>query len=124
MLQARANKRERFSKRLIGWKAVTRKAQMSEDIDFYTSTMAKIYADQGHFEKAAEIYRFLLKQKPDRQDLIESLSEVERKSFYNEEKDHGSLVSLFVEWFDLALCRSRLRALGRIQKRLDDRSSL
>ena len=96
---------------------------MSEDTDFYTSTMAKIYADQGHFEKAAEIYRFLLKQEPDRQDLVESLSEIERKFFFNEKKDHGSLVSLFVKWFDLALCGNRLQTLRGIQRRLGGRSS-
>ncbi|MFC1811951.1 hypothetical protein ACFL03_04615 [Thermodesulfobacteriota bacterium] len=94
---------------------------MSEDTDFYTSTMAKIYADQGHFEKAAEIYRFLLKREPGRQDLIEALSEIERKFFSGEKNDHGSLVSLFVKWFDLALCSKRLRTLRRIQRRLDDR---
>lgn len=96
---------------------------MNEDIDFYTSTMAKIYTDQGHFEKAAEIYRFLLKQEPDRQDLIEALSEIERNFFFNEKKDHGALVSLFIKWFDLALCGNRLQTLRRIQRRQDGRSS-
>jgi len=96
---------------------------MSEDIDVYTSTMAKIYADQGHFEKAAEIYRFLLKQEPDRQDLIEALSQIERKFFSNEKKDHGALVSLFAKWFDLALCGNRLQTLRRIQRQLDGRAS-
>jgi hypothetical protein len=94
---------------------------MSEDIDVYTSTMAKIYADQGHFEKAAEIYRFLLKQEPGRQDLIESLSEIERKFVFNGKKDPGLLVSLFVKWFDLALCNNRLQTLRRIQRRLEGR---
>lgn len=95
---------------------------MSEDIDFYTPTMAKIYADQGHFEKAAEIYRFLLKQEPGRQDLIEALAEIEQNFSSGGTKDHGALVSLFVKWFDLALCGKRMDALRRIQRRLDDRS--
>jgi Tfp pilus assembly protein FimV len=42
---------------------------MTDKPDFYTKTMAKVYADQGYLTKAAEIYRFLLKQEPDRQDL-------------------------------------------------------
>ena len=94
---------------------------MSEDVDIYTVTMARIYADQGHFEKAAEIYRYLLKQEPDRQDLIEALSEMERGSFPGGKKDPRKLVSLFVEWFDLALRRNRLKTLRRIQKQATDR---
>lgn len=97
---------------------------MSEDTDFYTSTMAKIYADQGLFEKASEIYRFLLKKEPDRQDLVQALSEVEQRFSSVTKNKHDALVSLFVDWFDLALCGKRLQALRRIQKRLDGRRPL
>ena len=96
---------------------------MNEDIDFYTPTMAKIYEDQGLFEKAAEIYRFLLKQDPDRQDIREALSEIEQRHFGDEKKDHPSLVSLFVKWFDLALCGRRLKTLKRVQRRMGNKSS-
>jgi hypothetical protein len=31
--------------------------EMEKETDFYTGTMAKVYAGQGHWDKAAEIYR-------------------------------------------------------------------
>jgi pentatricopeptide repeat protein len=36
---------------------------MAADLDFQTATMAKVFADQGHYEKAADIYRNLLKRR-------------------------------------------------------------
>ena len=51
------------------------------DAVFYTVTMAKVYAEQGYYEQSAEIYRFLLKNDPGRQDLVAALSEVEKKLF-------------------------------------------
>ena len=33
---------------------------MSQEVNIYTETMAKVYADQGHWEKAAEIYHHLV----------------------------------------------------------------
>jgi len=46
------------------------------DKTFYTVTMARVYADQGHYEDAARIYRHLLDQTPDRSDLKEALDKV------------------------------------------------
>ncbi len=42
---------------------------MSKEIGIYTETMAKVYAAQGHWGKAAEIYRHLLTGAPARKDL-------------------------------------------------------
>ncbi len=77
--------------------------------------MAKIYADQGNLLKAAKIYRYLLKQEPDRQDLIYALSEVEKKITA---KDPGDLISLFCEWIDLLFAHNRLKKLKKLQHRL------
>lgn len=82
---------------------------------FSTATMAKIYADQGNLLKAAEIYRYLLKQEPDRQDLIEALSEVEKKIHA---RDSENLVALFCEWIDLLFTYNRLNKLKKLQHRL------
>jgi tetratricopeptide (TPR) repeat protein len=46
------------------------------DKTFYTLTMARVYADQGQYEEAARIYRYLLDQTPDRKDLREALDAV------------------------------------------------
>jgi hypothetical protein len=69
-----------------------------EDHVFYTRTMAKVYADQGNLGKAAEIYNYLLKQEPGRQDLIDALSEIENRGF---DKNRENLFMLFSEWIEL-----------------------
>lgn len=79
---------------------------------FYTKTMAKVYADQGNFSKAVEIYEYLLKREPDRQDLIDALSEMEKKRF---EKDPEELVKLFSIWIDLLLKYNNLQKLKKLQ---------
>ena len=37
---------------------------MNQKVNIYTETMAKVYADQGHWEKVVEIYRHLLAMEP------------------------------------------------------------
>ncbi len=91
---------------------------MNNDKVFYTKTMAKIYADQGNLGKAAEIYRYLLELEPGRQDLIEALSEVEKKLF---EKDPEDLVKLFSKWVDLLLKHYGLHKLKKLQNYLGDK---
>jgi hypothetical protein len=80
--------------------------------------MAKIYADQGNFEKAAEIYRYLLELEPDRQDLIDALSEVEKILF---EKDPEDLVKLLSKWVDLLLKHYGLQKLKKLQNYLGEK---
>ena len=43
----------------------------------YTATMAKLYADQGYWRKAADIYRHLVHQNPYRQDFKDALASAE-----------------------------------------------
>jgi tetratricopeptide (TPR) repeat protein len=77
---------------------------MEEEKDFYTVTMAKVYADQGYWNKAAEIYRHLLKQEPDREEYLEALAEAEKKmEEFGGHKTIDDLVPLFRRWFDLML---------------------
>ena len=45
---------------------------MSQDVDVYTETMAKVYAEQGHWAKAVEIYRILVADEPERQDYADA----------------------------------------------------
>ena len=90
---------------------------MIEDDVFYTKTMAKVYHDQGKFEEAARIYRYLLKREPDRQDLIDALSDLEKKRFEN---NLERLINLFSKWVDLLLKSDGLQKLKKLRSHLND----
>jgi len=87
---------------------------ISDDI-FYTKTMAKVYADQGKLGKAAEIYKYLLNEEPERQDLIDALAEIDKKRY---EKDPEGLSQLFSTWIDLLLVYNRLQKLKKLKRLL------
>lgn len=83
-----------------------------EDKTFYTVTMARVYADQGRYEAAARIYRYLLDRTPDRPDLQKALDEVLAK--LPEIPGNWEGVAGSVErWINLMLQYKRLRGLER-----------
>ncbi|HIJ55986.1 MAG TPA: hypothetical protein HPQ03_07665 [Deltaproteobacteria bacterium] len=91
------------------------------DVEFHTATMARVYAQQGHFQKAAEIYRHILSNEPDRQDIATELSMVEQKSAdmeQEQEKDtrESDLVYLFQKWFQTAARHRRIETLKRLKQ--------
>ncbi len=88
---------------------------MIKDPDFYTVTMARVYEEQGHLDKAAEIYRFLIKDEPERRDLIEALAEIDRKRDEALNRKPDDLIPLFREWITLLLRYSRLQKLRRLK---------
>jgi hypothetical protein len=88
---------------------------MEKETDFYTATMSKVYADQGHWEKAAEIYRYLLKQEPERDDYLEALAEVEKKIISSGKKPADKLAPLFHQFFDLMLKSKNLQKLRKLK---------
>ena len=87
---------------------------ITDDI-FYTKTMAKVYTDQGKLDKAAEIYKYLLNEEPERQDLIDALAEIDKKR-YN--KAPEGLSQLFGTWIDLVLVHNRLQKLKKLNRLL------
>jgi len=89
---------------------------LNKDDVFYTKTMAKVYADQGKLEKAAEIYQYLLKKEPRRQDLIDAISEIDKKRFEKDPEGLGDLLSI---WFDLLLRHSRLQKLKKLKTSIE-----
>jgi len=91
---------------------------LSKDDVFYTRTMAKVYADQGNLLKAAEIYRYLLECEPERQDLIDALSEIENKL---NEKSPDDLIKLFYSWIDLLLKHHNVQQLVKFRNYFRDR---
>jgi tetratricopeptide (TPR) repeat protein len=89
---------------------------MVETKDLNTVTMARIYEKQGLYDNAAEIYNTLLKKNPERQDISDAIAELEIKRSANGTRLKKSLVSLFVRWFDLALCYNRIVLLRNLDK--------
>lgn len=86
---------------------------MAVDKEFETETMARIYADQGHYQKAADIYRRLLRQTPARKDLRNRLKIVE-----DLQKSTGAqhLSTQFSEFIDLLLKKRKIDELRNLRK--------
>lgn len=90
---------------------------MNPDIDIYTETMARVYVQQGHWSRAVEIYRQLVQQAPQRQDLVLALAEAEKKLEGLGNKKSARLVPLFQQWIALMLKYEKLKKLTQLQKR-------
>jgi tetratricopeptide (TPR) repeat protein len=89
---------------------------MGKETDFYTATMAKVYAEQGHWDRAAEIYRHLLEQEPERNDYLAALAKIERMAKQNRNAAREQLAALFHQWFDLMLRYRNLRNLRKLKR--------
>jgi|GEM_PF-364396 hypothetical protein len=97
---------------------------MSTDNAFKTVTMAKVYEGQGHWEKATEIYRYLLDQDPEREDVRDALDKLQSRVIPESEVLPDRVGALLVRWLDLTIrygqlkglegCRSRFKALRRV----------
>jgi cytochrome c-type biogenesis protein CcmH/NrfG len=82
-----------------------------------TVTLARLFAAQGHWEKAVDIYRRLLEREPDRPDIAQALAEAEGRLRDAGRKPSGDLDALFRQWIDLLLRYDRLRKLKRLKSR-------
>ena len=91
---------------------------MSKEIGVYTETMAKVYAAQGHWGKAAEIYRHLLSGVPARKDFSDALAEAEKKLHKDSQKIPEQLVPLFREWIELLFRREKLQKLEKLKNKI------
>ncbi|MDL1968262.1 MAG: hypothetical protein LWW97_06865 [Deltaproteobacteria bacterium] len=88
---------------------------MNNQTEFYTKTMANVYAEQGYFEKAVEIYKHLLKHDPESREVNDLLSEVENKLYEKQKKDREILEKLFRKWIYLQLSYNRLQTLKKFK---------
>jgi tetratricopeptide (TPR) repeat protein len=87
---------------------------ISGDRTFYTVTMARVYADQGRYEEAAKIYRYLLDQTPDRSDLRQALETV--TSLLPDTPGQWHDISDLIErWVRLMLTQNTYRRLQKIR---------
>ena len=91
---------------------------MTPEVDIYTETMAKVYADQGHWAKAVEIYRRLVQTEPQRQDLVDALEHARQKIEVKSDTSPAELVPLFREWIELLLQQEKLEKLKKLRSKL------
>ena len=91
---------------------------MSADVDIYTETMAKVYADQGHWAKAVEIYQHLVQSEPQREDLADALADARQKLAAQPDSRPEKLVPLFREWIELLLKQEKIKRLKKLRKKL------
>ena len=91
---------------------------MSKEIGIYTETMAKVYAAQGHWGKAAEIYRHLLTGAPARKDFADALAAAEKKIHKESADNPEQLVPLFREWIELLFRREKLQKLRDLRDKM------
>ena len=91
---------------------------MSQDVDIYTETMARVYADQGHWARAVEIYRHLVELEPGRQDLSDALEHAREKMKEFPDASPEELVPLFRKWIKLLLQQEKLKKLKKLRSKL------
>lgn len=103
----------------------TRKADMmhSGDTGIRTATMAKIYAGQGHYDMAAEIYRHLLREDPDRRDWADALAQIEAKLAAQAESRFRDPAGRLAEWIGLMLSYRRLLDLRDIRRQVSQKNT-
>jgi hypothetical protein len=86
---------------------------MADDKEFETETMARIYTEQGHYDKAAAIYRRLLMQTPERDDLRDRLESVEA---LQKTADTGGLADRVSEWVQLLMKKKQIDRLRKLRR--------
>jgi hypothetical protein len=87
---------------------------------FYTATMARLYAEQGNLSRAVMIYRHLLREFPEREDLVQALADAEARLAA---RDPYDIVERISQWAHLTLKLGRTAKLGRIRRQLQTRAS-
>lgn len=68
---------------------------------FYTATMAKLFAEQGYLRKAAQIYRHLVARDPDCLELREALDRLECRIAQQPAPTRKDTEMLLREWIEL-----------------------
>lgn len=85
----------------------------NSDPVIYTRTMAGLYDQQGHYDRAVVIYRHLLTESPYDETLVKALADAEAKLLAQQKTQREDLVLLTRQW--IRLLRSR-RDLDRLEK--------
>jgi hypothetical protein len=88
---------------------------MITDKSLFTQTLARIYTEQGHFKKAAQIYQHLAQTWPDHPEYREALAQMENRLATDERRTDEDLIRLISTWFDLEIGYNRLKRLEALQ---------
>ena len=96
----------------------------TNDLPIRTATMAKIFAQQGHYDKAIDIYRHLLKNYPDRLDLAEALARTEEKRDNVTASAPSDLASVLSEYIGFLMNYRQLLELLDLQRHLAQKIDL
>ena len=96
---------------------------MAQDTEIRTATMAKIFTAQGHYAKAAEIYRDLLQAQPERSDLVQALAEVEKRQLEKKSDSRKNLAPLLGQWIKLLLRYKQIKDLEKIKRSISNAKS-
>jgi tetratricopeptide (TPR) repeat protein len=88
---------------------------MITDKSLFTQTLARVYAEQGHFDEAAKIYRHLLEICPDRSEYIEAFQQIENRLVANGLQSDKYLVDLISSWVDLEMGYARMKRFVALQ---------
>lgn len=88
------------------------------ELPIRTATMAKIFAQQGHYDEAIEIYRHLLDKDPDRMDLSEALARTEEKRAQKIASTPSDTGSVLANYIGLLLNYRQLLDLQDLQRQL------
>ena len=89
---------------------------MGDYTDEYTLTMAQVYAAQGHWKKAVEIYRHLVLKEPQREDLREALKAAEEALVEQGGGHLDELAPLLQTWIKLQTRYHQLMKLKSIKR--------
>ena len=90
---------------------------MAEELDLRTATMAKVLVNQGHYRKAADIYRYLAEQNPDPTAYADVLAELENK--IEQQARSRDLAALIQKWVSLLLKVEHLKYLQQVRNNID-----
>ena len=86
---------------------------MALDSNEYTLTMAQVYAGQGHWNKAVDIYRHLVEEQPEREDLRDALQSAQEHLEAQAVKRLEDLAPLLKTWLQL---QNRVHQIEKLRK--------
>lgn len=84
--------------------------------DEFTLTMAQVYAGQGHWKKAVEIYRHLVMEQPEREDLRQALKAAEEALVAQGRSQLDGLAPLLQTWLKLQIRCHQMKRLQQLKK--------